>query len=311
MVNIDFFIDFLKLSKWPATLFILFTLSQVHPQKAIYLKEPRLYPQYYKAIKKDRVEADLNIKNTKEKILYKNGWMEVTGKDKASQYNQLAVSFLNKYKWQQALETLDMAIKKVPYLYALRFNRGRIYLYQRNHRKAIIEFRKALGLVPIFFGNYFFLGKAYQLAADHDSALYQYRLAYRYNPYSLVSLIAIGDLLIIQNRLTEAEKYYVYALKIDDGYNDALIGMGKVAYKKGNFFDATLFFKMINYKKPYAKILHYYYAESAFYNKMYPLAVLQYKKILEYPNDEVFNIVSLSRMKFRLRQAEKFILRKN
>lgn len=233
-------------------------------------------------------------------------WAE-DANDLASGKNNEALAFVLANDMDRARDIFEELRQKEPQFFPGRFNLGRVYLYFKQHREAIAEFEKCIALVPQYSKNYYYLGKSYELAAQRDAADYNYLRAYRYDIYNLDPLVALGDSLLEQKRTVEALNVFKHCLKQDSGFNDALIGMGKVAYTMKKYYDATLWFRSVDTKLPYKKELHFYYGESAFYSQDYQTAAQQYELMLNFPQDAIYSKVSLVRMRKRLEQTKRLL----
>lgn len=256
-------------------------------------------------------EEELGYWEPKNFIRNEQDYLWADGSDMASLRNNEALNFVLQNDMERAKEILEEAAKKSPNFFPVRFNYGRILLYFKEHQKAIHEFSRASALVPQYWKNYYYLAKAFELAGNYNSAIYYYRIAYLRNPFELNSLVALGDLLLDQRRPAEAEQIYQFCLERDPGYNNALIGMGKVYFYQGKFQDALLSFRAVDRTKDYKKELHFYYGEAAFYAQDYRLAAEEYQTMLGYPQDVVFNRISIHRLRQRLQQARRLALQQS
>lgn len=227
--------------------------------------------------------------------------------DLASSKNNEAMTFVQANDMDRAREILEELRDHEPQFFPARFNLGRVYLFFKMHQEAIAEFEKTIQLVPQYSRNYYFLGKAFELAAKRDAADFNFLRAYRYDIYDLLPLVALGDSLLEQKRTIEALDVYKQCLKQDSGFNDALIGMGKVAYTLKKYYDATLWFRMVDTKLTYSKELHFYYGESSFFAQDYQMAAKQYEVMLNFPQDAIYSKISLARMKKRLEQTKRLL----
>lgn len=227
--------------------------------------------------------------------------------DLATRKNNEGLAFVLANDMDRARDIFEELRQFEPQFFPGRFNLGRIYLYFKQHREAIAEFEKCTQLVPQYSKNYYYLGKSYELAARLDAADYNYLRAYRYDIYSLDPLVALGDSLLEQKRTIEALNVFKHCLKQDSGFNDALIGMGKVAYTMKKYYDATLWFRTVDTRTTYKKELHFYYGESSFYAQDYQEAARQYETMLNFPQDAIYSKVSLMRMRKRLEQTKRLL----
>lgn len=273
-------------------------------------KHPPITKEFQKALQRDRLDRFLGAVEPKENVKTRNGWLWGSGSDMATRRNNEAMIFVVQNDLPRAAEILEEVIQKDRLFFPARFNLGKIYLMTRRHQKALNQFRIARDLLPGYWKNYYWMGKAYEKIGDLNSAEYHYKLSYIRNPYDLNSLIAIGDLFLERGRLIHAKEMYRHALRLDDGFNNALIGLGKVEYRLRRYYEATLWFRAVNTSAPYHKEYHYYYAESAFFARMYATAVKQYKFMLQFPQDPIYDKISLTRIRFRLKQSQRLALQK-
>lgn len=273
------------------------------------LRHPPIFPEFLQSMQPDHIDRAFQLKLARDKIENRDGWIWAMGQDMGSRRNNEALSFVQANDMARARSILEIVKKKAPQNFAARFNLGRIYLFFREHNKARIEFRQASLLMPQYWMNNFYLARSYELMGKYNEAEEQYRLSYRKNPYDLASLASLGNVYITQKRYFEAESVFRYCLRQDTAFNDALIGMGKLNFFSARYLDAVAWFRSVETISSYNKEYHYYYAESAFYARMYPLAIEEFQKMLAYPQDAIFNKVSLTRVRFRLNQARRLALR--
>lgn len=227
--------------------------------------------------------------------------------DLSTRKNNEGLAFVLANDMDRARDIFEELRQNEPQFFPGRFNLGRVYLYFKQHREAIAEFEKCTELVPQYSKNYYYLGKGYELAARRDAADFNFMRAYKYDIYNLESLVALGDSLLEQKRTVEALAVFKHCLKTDSGFNDALIGMGKVAYNLRKYYDATLWFRTVDTRISYKKELHFYYGESAFYSQDYQTAARQYETMLNFPQDAIYSKVSLLRMRKRLEQTKRLL----
>ncbi|MCS6971797.1 MAG: hypothetical protein NZL89_02135 [Leptospiraceae bacterium] len=303
----------------------------VHPDLKIY--HPKITPEFLSSFKPTPLDfamgwvivdessrrfperitaADLrratNQESSSEKprprITNRNDFLWAEGADDlATTKNNEGLAFVLANDMDRARDIFEELRQHEPQFFPGRFNLGRVYLYFKQHREAIAEFERCVSLVPQYSKNYYYLGKSYELAGQRDAADHNFLQAYRYDIYNLDALVALGDSLLEQKRNTEALNVFKHCLKQDAEFNDALIGMGKVAFLMKKYYDATLWFRIVDTRRPYKKELHYYYGESAFYSQDYQTAARQFELMLQFPQDAIYSKVSLVRMKKRLEQT--------
>ncbi|MFO1524606.1 MAG: hypothetical protein U1F16_01395 [Turneriella sp.] len=270
----------------------------------------RKYPQHITAADLRKSEGERKDKTGKEipRIANRGEFLWSEGPtDLATRKNNEGLAFVLANDMDRARDIFEELRQHEPQFFPGRFNLGRIYLYFKQHREAIAEFEKCTQLVPQYSKNYYYLGKSYELAARRDAADYNYLRAYRYDIYNLESLVALGDSLLEQKRTVEALNVFKHCLKQDSGFNDALIGMGKVAYALKKYYDATLWFRSVDLRYAYKKELHFYYGESSFYAQDYQTAAKQYEAMLNFPQDAIYSKISLMRMRKRLEQTKRLL----
>jgi tetratricopeptide (TPR) repeat protein len=270
----------------------------------------RKYPSRITADDLRKSSADNGAAQTSEKPHITNRgeflWAEGVS-DLATQKNNEGLAFVLANDMDRARDIFEELRQHEPQFFPGRFNLGRIYLYFKQHREAIAEFEKCTQLVPQYSKNYYYLGKGYELAARRDAADYNFLRAYKYDIYNLESLVALGDSLLEQKRTAEALNVFKHCLKVDPGFNDALIGMGKVAYTMKKYYDATLWFRNVDTERSYKKEVHFYYGESSFYAQDYQTAAKQFETMLNFPQDAIYSKVSLLRMRKRLEQTKRLL----
>lgn len=289
---------------------LLVIISTILTLEAQELRHPPEYPEFLRSLELDETDKALGIeyKEPDVKIVERNGWLWSDEKDQAATRNSEALFYVLQNDYARAREIFEEIVLKAPHFFPARYNLGRIYLFFKLHEKAMIQFTYAMRLVPNYWMNYYYLGKSYEGMGSYNDASYQYRLAYRHNPYDLSSLVALGDLLTNRKDYSAARELFTYVLKQDSGFNDALIGMGKIDLFYRRYYSATLWFRSVDMRKPYKKEFHYYYGEAAFYAQLYPTASEQFSLMINYPQDAIFDKVSLSRVRLRLKQSRRLAL---
>lgn len=93
-------------------------------------------------------------------------------------------------------------------------NLGDYYSRHGDFDQAIIHFKRAIELNPQYGDAFHNLGTTYQQKKDIPNAIASYERAIATNPNLWQSYQAIGYLLFIQNKFTEAETVLRKALKI-------------------------------------------------------------------------------------------------
>ncbi|MCS6985707.1 MAG: tetratricopeptide repeat protein [Leptospiraceae bacterium] len=271
-------------------------------------QEIRITPLFLESLRLTPQEVELGYENPQNFVRNEDDWLWGNGSDVASLRNNEALNFVLQNDMERAREILQEVCEKSPQFFPARFNYGRVLLFFKEYQQALFQFSRATALVPQYWKNYYYLAKAYELAADYNAAVYHYRLAYLRNPYDLESLVALGDLLLDLNRAAEADLIYRFVLERDPGFNNALIGTGKVYLRRGRFQDALISFRAVDRSRAYKKELHFYMGEAAFYSQDYRLAAEEYEKMLGYPQDAVFNRISLYFLRQRVKMARRLSL---
>lgn len=287
---------------------IILILSTIHLYADAVPHMPPITDYFLKSLERTEQEKKLHLPPPKEMIFLRNGFIEASGKDKASTMNNEALAYVFMQENDRAVNIFEEITQKSRHFFPAYFNKGLIYLQKKDHQKAKSSFMMARRLFPQYWKNYYYLAKSYELEGLYDEAIYHFRIAYLKNPYDLSSLTSLGDLLVSLQRLREAEKIYRYALRQDNGFNFALNGMGKVAFYRGKYYTAIYWFKNIDFRLDYPKEVHFYYGESLFNVLDYPEAAEQFEKMLAYPQNIIYEKISLSRMRFRLKQTKRLAL---
>jgi len=246
-----------------------------------------------------------------------NSPLQFYKKDKSWMYNNLGVKKYRSIanddkKYDETLNELFIyyseGIKKAPRFFPFYYNLAMLSLRLKKYLKAKIYFEQSFKMIPEFWGSLIGLGRAYEKLGDKLNALNSYKLAIRNNPANFDAGIALGDYYLKEKLYSRSARYYNYVNKKFPGHHASLTGLGKIAYFRKSYFEATFIFQMIafgkleNEKIFYEKDVHYYYARALIEMREYKQAVIQYDKLLAHPEDLFFIEVPYPTVK-KLRQV--------
>jgi tetratricopeptide (TPR) repeat protein len=113
------------------------------------------------------------------------------------------------------------------------YQTGNDLLKKREYVKAIISFKKAIGLAPYYFKAYSNLGVAYKNAGLFKEAENIFNQALKIKPKSAVVFNNLGNVYTSINKLDQAQFCYERALVLYPGYANALYNLSQVLYFKG------------------------------------------------------------------------------
>ncbi len=132
--------------------------------------------------------------------------------------------------------------KKVQHI-ATRLNSGRF----SDALDLLADSNDSLGHLQIFHNM---MGVAKAGLRDHDSAVQHFLKSIKINPLDPMPFTGIANSLSKNLQFEEAEKYYNLALVVDEGYKDALVGLGVVNFQRSNYPECERLFKQALARKP-------------------------------------------------------------
>jgi len=100
---------------------------------------------------------------------------EPTAKD----YYKKAYQFIDAGYPGEAIDLLDLAIKKDPGYFDAYYNRGVVYFLMKNYRAAIDDLSKAISINPDSSEAYASRGEVYEIINDGEKAFNDYKRAAR------------------------------------------------------------------------------------------------------------------------------------
>jgi len=97
----------------------------------------------------------------------------------AKDYYKKAYQFIDAGYPNEAIDLLDMAIKKDPAYFDAYYNRGVVHYLMKNYRAAIDDLSKAISINPDNSAAYASRGEVYEIMNDREKAFNDYRRAAR------------------------------------------------------------------------------------------------------------------------------------
>jgi tetratricopeptide (TPR) repeat protein len=243
----------------------------------------------------------------KDHIYFKHDIVYCTGESSLAVENNKAAAKMESGDFTGAAEVLKKALKNSALFFPFRYNLGTCYFHLNQLKKAMLNFNKAQAVVPEYAGTYLLIGAIYQRWYRDNDAIESFREALRRNKNELNTYVLIGDLFFLRNQIQLAKKYYDQCLRIDQRFNNGLLGRAKIHFKEGEYYKALVVLKSINTREDYDKTYHYYYAESSFKLRDYKTASKHYEILLENKNDRFFLTNSVSLIENKLNLSNRFI----
>ncbi|HOW55464.1 MAG TPA: tetratricopeptide repeat protein [Syntrophorhabdaceae bacterium] len=97
----------------------------------------------------------------------------------AQEYYKKAYQFIDAGYPVEAIELLDLAIKKDPGYFEAYYNRGVVYYLMKNYKAAIWDLSKAISINPKSSEAYASRGEVYEMMKESEKAYSDYRTAAR------------------------------------------------------------------------------------------------------------------------------------
>ncbi len=132
--------------------------------------------------------------------------------------------------------------KKVQHI-ATQLNSGRF----SDALDSLADSNDSLGHLQIFHNM---MGVAKAGLRDHDSAVQHFLKSIKINPLDAMPFTGIANSLSKNLQFEEAEKYYNLALVVDEGYKDAIVGLGVINFQRSNYPECERLFKQALERKP-------------------------------------------------------------
>lgn len=151
----------------------------------------------------------------------------------------LASYYQSRGSFAEAEQQVGTAIKAQPKNPDLRAVLVRLYLFEGRKDAAIDFARHTRDGFPDSSAGYRMLGDLYFATGDYANALTEYATLYREHPSDLQVKKNYVQLLIIENRLDEADKLNSEILKSNRNEVDALVDLGQIQIREGKSKDAV------------------------------------------------------------------------
>jgi Tfp pilus assembly protein PilF len=101
------------------------------------------------------------------------------GATAAREYYKQAYQFIDAGHPTEAIDLLNLAVKKDPNFYEAYYNRGVVYYLLKNYREALADFSKAISIDPKNSSAYASRGEVYEILGENEKAYGDYRAAAR------------------------------------------------------------------------------------------------------------------------------------
>jgi len=98
----------------------------------------------------------------------------------------LAINYIRNKEFDNAINSIEISLKKVKNDYLLYNYKGLCYFHKKNYEKAIENFKKSLELNPNSFENYYYIGLIHDNLKNYKKALISYKMFLRLNKKNLL-----------------------------------------------------------------------------------------------------------------------------
>jgi tetratricopeptide (TPR) repeat protein len=249
---------------------------------------------------------DPEVAKPKDQIYFKNDIAYCTGASDLAMGNNAAAEKMERGDWAGAAAQLEKTTPNASLFFPFRYNLGTCYLYLNQLKKSMLHYQKAQAVVPEYWGTYIQIGSIYQRWYRDNEAIESYRQALRWKRNELNTYVLIGDLFFNRGHIQLAKKYYDQSLRINNRFNNGILGRAKIFFREGEFYKALVTLKSIDTRENFDKSYHYYYAETAFKLQDYETASAQYTQLLKYRTDRFFLTNSAALIEHKLELSNRF-----
>ena len=122
-------------------------------------------------------------------------------------------------------------------------------LRQKQYSQAIAKFEEFLVAEPSFYQAHEFIGIAYREMGDYDAALAELEKVLAEDASHATTLITIGDILVVQQKLDEAVEYFEKAVSQT---SDAIVpfNVAEIYFNQGNAAKSIEYYRIAAEYKP-------------------------------------------------------------
>jgi tetratricopeptide (TPR) repeat protein len=131
--------------------------------------------------------------------------------------NNLGTVYLDLGKWDMAIELFTKAVNNHKYRtrHTAYNNIGMANHQKGDYRRAIENYKKALGLSPKLSPAYDNMGYAYENLREYDLAIRAYKKSIEYSPDMPISHLRLGGIYLKLNRHEEAAQEFIKTINSD------------------------------------------------------------------------------------------------
>ncbi len=156
-------------------------------------------------------------------------------RDEAQRHFRLARVQLEQGKTQDAIESVEKALKLDPDFAEAHYYLGFIRYQQSEYRRAEKEFRRAIRLNPYYTDAHNHLGLVYRETKEYDKALREFHAALNDKSYRSQEKIHfnMGHLYLARNMYPQAIASFQKSVLLSPGYLRGILGLGTAYSRSG------------------------------------------------------------------------------
>ncbi|HDS08785.1 MAG TPA: tetratricopeptide repeat protein, partial [Firmicutes bacterium] len=157
-----------------------------------------------------------------------------------TEYISVAKIYCDKGAYETALSIVKKALEIEPNNPEVHYGMAIIYLYQKEIKKSMDEFKATISLNPGHLKAYLELAKLYFSQKNFSNADMIYRRCLKIHSECIPAIEGIGDIFSIKKSLSDTLEYYSWALRLYTA-KDSLDDMERIYRKILNFFPENAF----------------------------------------------------------------------
>ena len=150
-------------------------------------------------------------------------------------YNLAEIYFLQKWDLDRAIPLFMKAIETDPKYAEAYVNRGLIYYYKRDYKKAVWDYDQAEKFRPDIAEIYINRGNAYNALGRKDDAILEYNRALHINPGQAETWFNLANMYLEQKKFDKAVADYTRAIELKPLYATAYYNRAIIYARRGEY----------------------------------------------------------------------------
>ncbi|MFQ5901654.1 MAG: tetratricopeptide repeat protein [Thermodesulfobacteriota bacterium] len=188
--------------------------------------------------------VSLSIATYRRNLVWKDNetlWADTVSKSpgKPKLHYNLGIAYMEKGRFNEAVEAYKKAIELDPAYFDARNNLGITYQELGMYDKALSEFKESLKINPNHFKAHHNLGLVYNNKGYIDKAIQEYRIASRINPDYAETHNNLGVAYAAQGRIEDAVREYMITLKLEPDSAKIHYNIANAYYNQKRLNDAA------------------------------------------------------------------------